>query len=186
MIATAEQIAAATQQDFQRLVELMNQFSVASNALKLLEATVNESQMKIVTTHSKEYADLQLSLAEAEKSLKTISQDHPEWFGKKKSIKTPFGTVKFTRSTKLVVKNKEVTLARLDVKKAKDEKFDRSRFVRSEEALNLEAFEALDDKELAYYGIERQPEENFSVTPVELDMGKAVKEATAANAEEAK
>lgn len=186
MIATAEQIAQSTQTDFQRLVALMNSFSVASNALKLLEATVNESQMKIVTTHSKEYADLQLALADAEKELKNISQDHPEWFGDKKSIKTPFGTVKFHRSSKLVVKNKEVTLARLDVKAARDEKFDRSRYVRTEESINVESFEGMDDKELAYFGIERSQEENFSVKPVEMDMGKAVKEATEAKVKESK
>lgn len=106
--------------------------------------------------------------------------------GDKKSIKTPFGTVKFHRSSKLVVKNKEVTLARLDVKAARDEKFDRSRYVRTEESINVESFEGMDDKELAYFGIERSQEENFSVKPVEMDMGKAVKEATEAKVKESK
>jgi hypothetical protein len=167
-----------TSEDFKNMVNLLAVFSDASNRLDELEASANGSLLELIDEHKTEYAQLQHTLTETETALEVIALRHPDWFGeKKRSIKTPYGTVKFHASTKLVVKNEEVTLLLLDKHAQENPEFKRADYVRSHEELNIEALEKLDDATLKKFRIERVPNDNFSVVAAKVDMGKAVKEA---------
>lgn len=160
------------------MVNLLAVYSEAANRLDELQASANGSLLELIDGAKEEYAKLQQTLTESESALEVIALRHPEWFSeKKRSVKTPYGTVKFHASSKLVVKNEEVTLLLLDKLADENPEFKRADYVRSKEELNIEALEKLDDAVLKKLRIERVPTENFSVVAAKVDMGKAVKEA---------
>src|ERR1051325_8611171 len=100
-----------TQEDFANLVNLLAVYSDASNRLSELATSANFALLGIVDKRRAEYAQLQKALTEAETALEVIALSHTEWFGEdRKSIKTPYGTVKFYRATRLVVMNEEATV----------------------------------------------------------------------------
>jgi hypothetical protein len=165
-------------EDFSNMVNLLAVYSEASNRLDELQALANGSLLELIDAHKTEYADLQHTLTESETALEVIALRHPEWFAKdKRSIKTPYGTVKFHASSKLEIKNEEVTLLLLDKLAAENKQFKRADYVREKEELNLEALEKLDEATLKKLRIERVPNDNFSVVAAKVNMGKAVKEA---------
>lgn len=177
---------AAETDDFKNMINLLSVYTAAHNALTGLEHNNNEQYLEIVDDKINDYAQLQKSLTEAETSLEIITRKHPEWFKTSQSIKTPYGTVQFRESTKLVVENPEVSILLIrhreesdarDEQKKPEEKFKATNYVRTEEKLNLEALEGMTDVELAELRIKRIPSDNFSVKPAKIDMGKAVKEA---------
>jgi len=165
------------------MVNLLAVYSEASNRLDELEASANGSLLELIDAHKTEYAQLQHTLAQTETALEVIALSHPDWFSeKRRSIKTPYGTVKFHASIKLEVKNEEVTLLLLDKLAQENPEFKRVDYVRAHEELNIEALEKLDDATLKKLRIDRVPNDNFSVVAAKVDMGKAVKEAVAKEA----
>ena len=76
------------------------------------------------------------------------------------------------KTTKLEIPNEEATILlikqRFDGEKAAD-------FVRSAEALDLEALEKLDDRELKALRIKRVTDDSISLREAKIDLGKAVK-----------
>jgi hypothetical protein len=115
----------------------------------------------------------------------------------KKSIKTPYGEVSLKKSTALKIENEDVSLvliekeiAILEMKIAAESNPETlgvmnarlatlKSLLRPKVELNKEALEKLDDGDLSRFRIVRQENENFSVKPAKIDMGKAVKEAVA-------
>lgn len=165
--------------DFQNLVNLLAVYSEASNRLAELQADVNRQTLELIDEHKPEYAALQETLAKSEAALETISREHPAWFGKSKSVRTPYGVVKFHASTKLEVPNEEATLLLIEREMERDPEFPRDA-IRVSQALNLEAIERLDDATLKRLRVARVPNDNFSVKPATIDLGKAVKDAAPA------
>ncbi|HMJ65394.1 MAG TPA: host-nuclease inhibitor Gam family protein [Candidatus Binatia bacterium] len=175
MKAKAEQ---PSKEDFANMVNLLSVYSDASNRLTELETSANFSLLSIVDEHRAEYAQLQKALMEAETALEAIALAHPQWFGEdRKSIKTPYGTVKFHSGIKLVVKNEEATVLLIQREGEHNPEFKADDYLRKVETLNIEALERFDDSTLKKFRIERVREDKFSVVPAKVDMGKAVKEA---------
>lgn len=181
-------------EDFQEMINLLAVFTAATNQLNDLQSEANEDMLEWLDTAKGEYASLQEKLTKAEAALEIIARRHPEWFQTKKSIKTPYGVVKLTSSTSLEIPNQEATLVRMELKRERSRLiadiaesegkeippvFDPAAFVRTHVELDREALEKLSDLDLAELGIRRVIEENFSVKPAALDLGKAVKEAVA-------
>jgi len=158
------------------MVNLLAVYSDASNRLTELESSANAALLTIVDEHKTEYAQLQKALTDAESALELIALAHTEWFGEnRKSIKTPYGAVKFRRGAKLVVKNEEATVLLIQREGERNPEF--NDYLRKVETLNIEALERCDDATLKKLRIERVVEDSFSVVPAKVDMGKAVKEA---------
>jgi hypothetical protein len=168
--------AESSPEEFSNMVNLMAVYSEASNRLEDLQTSCNGQYLELIDEHKSEYAALQATLTESESALETVALKHPEWFGdKRRSIKTPYGTVKFHRSAKLTITDEEKAILKLKLHAKDNPAFKLTDFVAEKEHLNLEALEKLDDAELGRFGIVRVQSSNFSVVPAKVDMGKAVR-----------
>jgi hypothetical protein len=169
--------------DFQNAVQLLALLTDVSNRLGALENEANDELLEILDQKRPDYAELQAKLNDIERGLELLALKHQEWFAVKKTIKTPYGVMRFRSSTKLEVPNEEATLAKLELMEAKDQEgsFRASLYTREEKTLNLEALEKLDDATLLRLGVKRVKEEKFSATPAKLEMGKAIEAAAAEN-----
>ena len=104
-----------------------------------------------------------------EAQVETIIRRHPEWLAGKKSLRTPFGLVKFTASQRLEVLNEELSIALIQRLLPEDAGY----FIRKREELNLDALGELDDAELGKLKIRRLPSDNFKIEPARADLSKA-------------
>lgn len=163
-------------EDFINLVNLLGVFSEATHRLAEMEANLNGEIIVAIDEYKDDYAKMQRTLTETERSLEVIATRHPEWFADKKGLKTPYGTVKFTRSNPLVVNNEELTLELIE-RDAHTLGLDPENLIREVKSLNLEVLETLTDEQLKAFRCKRVPKENFSVVAAKIDLGKAVKEA---------
>ena len=164
--------------DFKNLVDLMAIMAEGSARMGELENGLQQDWIDLVDARRKDYASLQFAIGQAEESIETLALTNPQWFEKSKTLKTPYGTVSFRKSTKLEVKNEEVSLLLLEQLGQ-----DGLPFVRTAKALNLEALEKLDDTELERLRIKRVSTESLSIKPAKVDLGKAVKQAAKEAAE---
>ena len=164
-------------EDFKNMLDLMAVYSAASHSLEEMGAEINNMLLELIDDKRADYANLQKALTESETALEHIALSHPEWFADARSVKTPYGVVKFHRSTKTVVKNEEVTFLLVKQHAEKNPDFDLSLYIQTSEALNIEALEKLDPALLKAFRINRVESDNFSVTPAKVNLGKAVKEA---------
>lgn len=163
-------------EDFTNLVNLLGVFSEATHRLAEMEANLNGEIILAIDNYREDYAKMQQTLTEAERALEVIATRHPEWFAEKKGLKTPYGTVKFTRSNPLVVTNEELTLELIE-RDAHGLGLDPENLIREVKTLNLEVLETLTDDQLKAFRCKRVAKENFSVVAAKIDLGKAVKEA---------
>ena len=176
--------------DFKEMVNLLAVFSQASIRLTEIEADANSELLTLIDEHKKEYAELQEVCNRSQAALETIARSHPEWFAAQRSIKTPYGKVSFRSSPSLVVENEEATvkLLRAEQERTKAQRnvdaqtpvFPAQDFIRTVELPNLEALEAMDDATLAKFMVKRVVKDSFSVSPANVDFGKAVKDNAAA------
>jgi hypothetical protein len=151
-------------EDFKNMCDLLSVYSEGSAQLKAMQGEMDSMFLSLVDDKKTEYAELQLAVTNAETGLEVIALRHPEWFTEKRIIKTPFGTVKFARSTVLEIKNEEPAGTK-------------AQFIRQIEKLDVEALEKLDDDVLKLLKVKRVQKDNFSVVAASVDLGKAVKEA---------
>jgi len=164
-------------EQFKTLVELLAIFSEVTNSLAALETEANKQLFQILEGSKANFALLQSTVTEAEKKIKELALLHPEWFGSKKTLTTPYGKVKSTSTTKLDAANEEVSIVLIEHAGERDKGFKAADYLHQKKSLNLEALEKLDDGELAKFRIKRIKTDSISVTPAKLDMGKAVEEA---------
>jgi hypothetical protein len=151
--------------------------SEACLRLKELESEVQADYMELVDERRSDYAELQLTITETEQAIEAIVERHPEWFTKKRSVRTPYGVVKCTRTTKLDVPNEEATILLIERDTKKDEQ---EQYIRTSKTLNLEALESLSDEQLAAFRIFRVRSESIKIEEGKIDLGKAVKSAAIA------
>lgn len=185
------QVAQPAHPDFLTVVELLEVLSQASLGLTEIEASANSELLALVAEFKADYARFQLAATEAETRLEELCRKHPEWFGVKKSITTPYGKVAFRESTKLVLASEEATVKlllaeaeRSQAQRAVDgtsELFVANRYLKTVQVPNLEALEGLADHELARFMVRREREDSFKATPAKVDFGKAVTEAAQQN-----
>ena len=165
---------------FKNLVNLLAVFSEATARLTEFQAELDKSTLDLIDEHKTTYAELQRTLTEAETALEVICLAHTEWFTEKQTLKTPYGSVAFRRSTKLQVANEELTIAL--IQKAEAANGEATGLLRETVELDLEALEKFDDTALKLFRVTRLHNTGFSVKPAKIDLGKAVKEAAEATA----
>lgn len=165
---TSEELPADA--EFQNVVDLMSVGSEAANRLATIEAEVNEGMQEIIDEFRADYAKAQGALARAEAAMEVACRAHPEWFGKAKSVKTPWGKVAFRSGTSLLVKDDEATVRLIEAL----HKPDAEQYLRTVKLPNLEALEALPDEELRRVMVRRLVKDSFAFTPAKIDMGAAV------------
>lgn len=160
---------------YANLVNLQAVHSEASARMAELESMLQASWLDMVDEYRAEYARLQEIIGQSEEGIEHLATVNPQWFEKSRTLKTPYGTVGFRRVTKLEVANEEVTIALL-------EQIGESGlpFLIPSKKLNLEALEKLEDDELERVRIKRVTTDTCQVKAVKVDLGKAVKAASAA------
>ena len=167
-------VASPRSGDFESVVNLLAVLGEANRQLAALTTEIEAGYVALVTPERERYAKLQGTVTETEAALEVIARRNPQWFEEKKSVATPFGGVKFTRSTELVItdENISVQLVLALAGKAGAEKF-----LRTVQVLNKEALDELTDIELAKFAIVRKVKENFKAGTDVVNLGKAVKSA---------
>jgi hypothetical protein len=163
--------------DYKNLIDLMAIYAESSARMDELEADLNQAWLDLVDARRADYSKLQLTLSKAEEAIKELSIVNPQWFAKVKTLRTPYGTVAFRRSTKLEVKNEEASIILLEQLGQ-----DGLPFLKTEKTLVLEALEKLDDAELECLRIRRVESESCTIKAAKPDLGKAVAAAAKAHA----
>jgi len=173
----------AQSQEYANLVNLLALYSEVSNQMLAMQADMQAKYMELIDEAKPEYATLQEKLGQAEAALELLALAHPEWFPADcKSIQTPYGKVKFTSTSALVISNEEASILLIQNLGGDAEE----KYLRTNLEINREALEQLSEAELKALRIKRVKDQSFKVTPASLDMGKAVKAADKAKGKGAK
>jgi len=154
----------------QNMVDLLAVFSEATNQMAELEADLNDEMLQQMDERRAKFSKLQETIAKAEQALK-----HDAWFEKRKSIVTPYGTVKITGGESLQVDNEELTMVLIE-KAAEKQECRGGAFINTVRTLDLEALGKLDDETLADFRIKRVKSKNVKIAAAAIDLGKAMKE----------
>lgn len=159
-----------THPDYENLVNLLAILSEANARQTAMQGEIDQAFLDTIDAHRKDYAENQSKITETEEAIREIAARHPEWFpAKKKTVQTPYGSVKSVSSKKIVAPSPEASIAL--IKQA-----DRAtEFIRIREELDLEALEDLEDAELALFGIRREANETITPKPAVVNLGEAVK-----------
>lgn len=158
-------------ESFTNLVNLLSVYTEASIRLAELQSSADTQLMEAVDEQRPDYVRAQTALEESEKAIKDLAQAHPEWLDGR-TIKTPYGSIRFTKSTKLEIPNPEATIALINSYFPGDLA---DAFQRVTTEPNVETLETLPDEDLARLGISRVTTDSISVKPAKVDMGKAQK-----------
>lgn len=183
--------------DFKEAVELLSICTTVETQLAELEAQLNKKYLTEVEDVRPNYALMQATYQEASAKLEEIALKHPEWFGEKKSVKTPFGSMSFHKSTSHEAANEEVSVLLIEARlreidahlesprlnpEAKQCLFEEHNLLvnclRHNTELDFDAVAKLDEAALKKFRIARTEKNNFSIKAAKLDLGKAVKLAT--------
>lgn len=158
---------------YKNLVDLLAVYSECAARLASLKGIADAALLETVDEHRADFADAQGAMDAAEKAIREIVAAHPEWLDGR-TIATPYGKIRLTKTTKLVVANPDATIALIRVYAARD-RLEEKAFIRVVEEPNLETLATLDDGLLAKLGISRVVADSIKVSPAEIDMGKATK-----------
>jgi hypothetical protein len=172
--APATFVDAPRTDDFNSVVNLLAVLGEANRKLATLTSVIESGYVALVTPHREDYAALQSTVTETEAALEVIARRNPQWRADKKTITTPFGTIKFTSSTELVAPDESISVQLVLALGGRE---GAEKYLRTIQVLNKEALEELPAAELAKFGITRKVKENFSVSTAVVDLGKAVKAA---------
>jgi phage host-nuclease inhibitor protein Gam len=156
------------EEQYKELVDLLALFSAASTQIAELQARADKALLATVDHERPEFALLTSTVEEAEKNIRKLASQHPEW-ADGRTIKTPYGQVQFRRSSKLVAASPEASIELIRVK-LKDR--DPREFIRTVEELDLEALAGLEDALLAKVGIRRETVDSITIKPAKVDLGK--------------
>ena len=180
---------------YNKINELLADFSTASTALERAEANIKTVQLEAAKTLLPEYAQLKIKVSELEAAIHKLCEEHnaslfpdPD----KRSHKTPFGEVKYHRSSSLEFDDTETVVLKIQVACAREEKeaakqnrvprFIESQLLHVHFEPNLEVLTTMDDSTISLFGIHRETKDNFKVTPFALKTdkpGKAAKKEAA-------
>lgn len=159
--------------EYKNLVDLLAVYSECSARLASLKGIADAALLETVDEHRADFAAAQGAMDAAEKAIREIVAAHPEWLDGR-TIATPYGKVRATKTTKLVVANPEATVALIRACSLREPLY--HEFIRTVHEPNLETLAGLDDRELNRIGISRVISDSIKVIPAEVDMGKATKE----------
>lgn len=163
-------------QDFARFVDLQQKHTETSNKLEALEASINDSSQRAITSSTEAYVVLQEALTALDAQLKLLFERHPEWRrDNEKSVTTPFGVVQQRTVTELEVANPAATVALIEARGRMDQTFKAEDFLHVEKKPDLEALERLGNDDLSALGITRVTTERMTVKPAKVNVAKVVK-----------
>lgn len=171
MIAPIAPAPTAQKNDFADMVTLLEQLTEAENSLGKLTAEMNVDYLAHVRLNSDTYKRLQTTISTVNAALQVIAERNPQWFEEKKTLTTPYGEVKRTTSTSIVIADPAVSITLIKAAGRADD------FLAVTTTIRKEAIETLSDGELAKYGIKRVTEHNYKPEAASVDLGKAVKQA---------
>ncbi len=173
---------------YSEINELLADYSAGAAALEGAEAEIKTVQLAAAERLLPRHAEAQVRLTDLEARLRKLSDDHyDELFPeeKKRSHDTPFGTLKYRKSSKLKLEDEEKVMLKIErvcaeeVSRAKSlqhaPRFTLDQLVRTHVEPNLEALEAFDDATLRQFGITREREDKFTIAPFEMKADKPAK-----------
>lgn len=156
---------------FANLVKLLAVYSEATIRLSEMQAATDSALMEALDESQGDYVTAQTAVEQAEAAIKELAKAHPEWMTGR-AIKTPYGTVKFTRSTRVEAKDDAMSIILIQQCFPPEEA---GAYLRRTTELNLETLATLSDDDLALIRMCRVTEDSVSVKPAKVDMGKAAK-----------
>lgn len=161
---------AAESADFKNVIDCLAVGAEADARITELQSMLHQNYLDLVDSNREDYVKFSTAQTQSEAAVFETMDMHPEWFeGKKKSVKTLYGTFGFRESTKLEVKNPEATIILL-----KQLGPESAAFIRTKEELDLEALEKMEDSELERIRVKRVKTRTAFITYAKPDMGKAV------------
>lgn len=179
---------------YNRLNELLSEFSTVNALVEAAEGEIKVVQLAAAHELLPRHAELQIRLTALEAELKKLSDAHYEELfpeAKKRSHETPFGSVKYHKSSSLEYDDEEKVLLKIKAacqaeaarvrNLSEPPRFTEDMLIRKTEAPNLDAMGSFDDLTLAALGIERVRKDNFSVKPFAMKTDKPTKRGTKAD-----
>jgi hypothetical protein len=172
-----------TPKEYNRINELLSEFSSLNAALEAAEAEIKTVQLAAARELLPKHAAAKVALSNLEGTLRTISDEHYEELfpSEKRTHKTPFGELQYRKSSSLEIEDEEKTILKIKVRATEEEArrseggiplFAEEQLIRTREELNLEALGELDDATLALFGIVRRHKDNFKIVPFALQADK--------------
>lgn len=158
--------------DFERLVELQQLFAQSDTALDQVQVDADRALSATTDRAKQSYAAAKTLRDEAEAEIRTLVGRHPEWLDGR-TIRTPYGSIEFRKSSKLEVASDEATVALIDAIYTRPGATHRpDQLVRTVREPNLEVLDTLSDDELKKVGIVRKSTESITVKRAKVELGK--------------
>ena len=181
-----------TATEYNKLNDLLSQFSTLTAALEGAEAEIKTVQLAAAQELLPKHAAAKVALANLESQIRKLSDTiYVELFpADKRSHKTPFGEIAYTKSTTLDFDDPDEVSLRID--RAGDEEeayaasekraplFTAKQLLRVKVTPNIEALETLPDGILHLFGVRRVHTDNFKIKPFAMKTDKPAKKPAAA------
>jgi hypothetical protein len=174
-----------TATEYNKLNELLSQFSTLTAALEAAEAEIKTVQLAAASELLPKHAAAKVNLANIEATIRKHCDGlYAELFpdDKKRSHKTPFGEVQYRKSSSLEFDDEEKVVLKIakacDDEEAESDRdkrpplFTADQVLRTKVEPNLEALEALSDGVLHLFGIRREHKDNFKIVPFAMKTDK--------------
>lgn len=176
-------------QQYNRLNELLSEFSTLDAAFELAEAEIKTLQLAAAKELLPRHAELKIKMADMEAQLHKLADAHYAALflaDERRTHNTPFGGLKYLRSTNLEVADEEKSILKIKVLATEElaressipnyrPKFTAAQFIRTREELDLEALAKCDDATLATFGLKRVHKDNFAVVPFKMQSDRPAK-----------
>jgi hypothetical protein len=172
---------------YNRLNELLSQFSTLTAALEGAEAEIKTVQLAAAQELLPKHAAAKVGLASIEGLIRKLCDEfYEELFpAEKRSHKTPFGEVMYRKSSSLEFDDEEQVVLRIDQACEEEEAralaekraplFTVAEMLRTKVEPNLEGLESLTDAALHLFGLKREHKDNFAVKPFAMKTDKPIK-----------
>lgn len=168
--------APPTDAAFQHFTKFLALYNDKSWELATIQAQIEGAVLRVVEMHRDRFADLQQGLLWAGEMVEALARENPQWFGAGKTLRTPYGTVKFTAATRVMITTNETAVITA-VEQIHDEgQGVPNPFLRRRVELNLEALAGLPEDILRDLGLARVTDDRFSFKPLRVDVGKVAGE----------
>jgi len=173
-------------EQYNQVNALLSDYSTLSAALEAAEAEIKTVQLAAAKDLLPKHAAAKIALADLETTLRKIADKHYSSLfpDDKREHKTPFGGIKYRKSTALEVADEEKSILKIKLacqqelareSEGHPPRFTESQLIRAREDLNLEALGELDDPTLAMFSITRVQKDTFKVDPFSMKTDKPKK-----------
>lgn len=184
---------------YNHINELLAEYSSVSAALEGAEAQIKKIQLSAASGLLPEHAGLKVKLTDIEAKLRTLAdENYGDLFPaaeEKRTHNTPFGSLKYHKSSSLDFKDVEKVLLKMRLACNAEEvrvrnttelpRFTWDQIVRTHEEPNLAALGDFDEATLALFGITREQDDNFKIVPFDMKSDKPAKAQRVAHKEAA-